>query len=93
MGKMKETEADKDVRDAAHGVTAKELRAFVERVERINVEIKDCQDQRKEVFAEAKARGYDVKALKYVIAERKKDADARAEEQAINEMYGEALGL
>lgn len=90
---MKETDGDRAVKDQVFRVTADELRQFVERVERLEVEKKEIADQQKEVFAEAKARGYCVKTLKKVIAERKKDADQRAEEGAVFEMYAQALGL
>jgi uncharacterized protein (UPF0335 family) len=74
-------------------VTAEELRQFVERFERLDAEKKDISDQQKEVLAEAKARGYDTKVLKKLVALRKRDKDDIAEEEAILEMYKEALGL
>ncbi|PIB25885.1 hypothetical protein BFP76_12865 [Amylibacter kogurei] len=74
-------------------VAADELRAFVERVERLDAEKKDIADQQKEVMAEAKSRGYDTKALRQLIALRKKDPAERSEEEAVLEMYKEALGL
>jgi len=79
--------------DETQRVTAAELRAFVERYERLEAEKKDIADQQKEVLAEARGRGYDVKVLRKVIAERKKTPDERAEEQAVLDMYLEALGL
>jgi len=90
---MKETDADREVRDGAYRVAGDEIRSFVERAERLDAEKKDVADQQKEVFAEAKSRGYCVKTLKKIIAERKKDADARSEEQAVFEMYAQALGM
>ena len=74
-------------------VAADELRAFVERIERLDAEKKDIADQRKEVMAEAKGRGYDTKAINRVIKERKQDANQRAEEQAVFDFYKEALGM
>ena len=74
-------------------VTEDELRQFVERVEAINAEIKDRTEARKEVFTEAKGRGYDGKALRKVIALRKKRPDEIAEEEAVEEVYRAALGL
>jgi len=91
--RMKETEADVEVRDAAYRVTANELRQFVERLERLDAEKKDLAEQSKEVMAEAKARGYDTKVLRKVIALRKRDSDDIAEEEAVMEMYKEALGM
>ena len=79
--------------DAAYGVAAGELRQIVERVERLEAEKKDIADQIKEVMAEAKGRGYDVKVLRKVIALRKRDRDDLAEEEAVLEMYKAALGM
>ncbi|MBL3702827.1 DUF2312 domain-containing protein [Sulfitobacter sp. BDSS02] len=79
--------------DTTYSVTAGELRQFVERAERLEQEKKDIAEQIKEVFAEAKGRGYDVKALRKIIALRKRDKDDIAEEEAVIEMYKEALGM
>ena len=79
--------------DASYRVTADELRQFIERVERLEAEKKDLAEQQKEVMAEAKARGYDTKVMRKVIALRKRDKDEIAEEEAILEMYKEALGM
>jgi len=70
-----------------------ELRQFVERIERLEVEKKDIADQQKEAYAEAKGRGYDAKVLRKLIAMRKRDADDLAEEEAVLSMYCEALGM
>lgn len=74
-------------------VTAAELRQFVERDERLATEQADIAEQRKEVMAEAKSRGYDTKVIKKIIALRKRDKDDIAEEEAVTEMYKEALGM
>lgn len=79
--------------DNTNRVTAAELRSFVERHERLELEKKDIADQQKEVMAEAKSRGYDTKIMRKVIALRKRDADDIAEEQAVLDMYTEALGM
>lgn len=84
---------DQTTTDATYRVTADELRQFVERFERLEVEKKDLADQQKEVMAEAKARGYDTKVLRKVVALRKRDKDDIAEEEAVLEMYKEALGM
>ncbi|MCX8227833.1 MAG: DUF2312 domain-containing protein [Sulfitobacter sp.] len=81
------------VGDATYRVTANELRQFVERIERLDSEKKDLAEQQKEVMAEAKSRGYDTKVLRKVIALRKRDKDDIAEEEAVMEMYKEALGM
>lgn len=85
---MTETTADMSYR-----VTASEIRAFVERIERLDAEKKDLAEAQKEVMAEAKGRGYDTKALRKLIAMRKRDAQDLAEEEAVLEMYKEALGM
>ena len=79
--------------DATYRVTANELRQFVERIERLDAEKKDLAEQQKEVMAEAKSRGYNTKVLRKVIALRKRDADDIAEEEAVMDMYKEALGM
>ncbi|MBL3607531.1 DUF2312 domain-containing protein [Rhodovulum sulfidophilum] len=79
--------------DATYRVTAGELRQFIERFERLESERKDLADQQKEVMAEAKARGYDTGVMRKVIALRKRDKDDIAEEEAILEMYKDALGM
>lgn len=79
--------------DATYRVTADELRQFIERIERLDAEKKDLAEQQKEVMAEAKARGYDTKVMRKVIALRKRDKDDIAEEEAVLEMYKEALGM
>ena len=75
----------------SYRVTADELRQFIERFERLEAEKKDIADQQKEVMAEAKGRGYDTKVIRKVVALRKRDDIA--EEEAVLEMYKEALGM
>ena len=74
-------------------VTAAELRQFIERVEHLEEEKKVIAEQIKEVMAEAKGRGYDTKIIRKVIALRKRDRDDIAEEEAVLELYKEALGM
>lgn len=76
-----------------YAVTAGELRQFIERYEQLEREKKEVADQQKELMAEAKGRGYDTKALKKIIAERKAKPDDLAEFNAVLEMYREALGM
>ena len=90
---MKETDADREVTDKAFRVTANELRQFIERFERLESEKKEIAEHQKEVLAEAKARGYSTKVMRQVIALRKRDQDDIAEEEAVLEMYKEALGM
>lgn len=76
-----------------YNVTAAELRQFVERYEHLEAEKQDITEQQKEVMAEAKGRGYDTKVMRKIIALRKRDADDVAEEEAVLELYKEALGM
>ncbi len=79
--------------DTSYRVTADELRQFIERIERLDAEKKDIAEQQKEVMAEAKGRGYDTKVMRKLIALRKRDTNDIAEEEAVLEMYKEALGM
>lgn len=74
-------------------VAQDQIRAFVERVERIEAEVKDLNKGKAEVFAEAKGNGFDVKALKIVIGKRRQDHAERMELEAIVELYEAALGV
>ncbi|MEM9583694.1 MAG: DUF2312 domain-containing protein [Pseudomonadota bacterium] len=85
--------SDSSVVDSTYRVTAGELRQFVERFERLEMEKKDLADQQKEVMAEAKGRGYDTKVLRKLVALRKRDPQDISEEEAVLELYKEALGM
>lgn len=74
-------------------VTGQEIRQFIERFERLEAEKKEAADAQKEVMAEAKGRGYDVKVMKLLIAIRKRDANDLAEEEAVLDLYKSALGM
>lgn len=76
-----------------YNVTADELRQFVDRYEQLELEKKDIAEQQKEVMAEAKARGYDTKVLKTLMAQRKRKPDDIAEEESILDLYKQALGM
>lgn len=90
---MKETDADRDVRDKTYRVAGDELRQFVERIEREEADKAEVSEQIKAIYAEAKARGYDCKAIRALIKLRKKTADEIAEEEAVLGLYREALGI
>lgn len=79
--------------NAGHNSSGEELRQFLERIENVEREIKEHQDDRKEVYAEAKSRGFDVKALRKLVSLRKQDPRKRAEENAILSTYASALGI
>ncbi len=73
------------------GVAGDQLRAFVERIERIEEEIKGLSEDKKEIFDEAKNEGYDVKILKEVIRLRKQDKKDRDEHDSLLEVYLHAI--
>jgi uncharacterized protein (UPF0335 family) len=70
-----------------------QLKAFVERVERLEEEKKAIADDIRDVYAEAKGNGYDVKAMRAVVRLRKQDKDERVEYEAVLETYMHALGM
>lgn len=74
-------------------VAKDQLRSIIERVERLEEEKKTIGDDIRDVYAEAKGNGYDVKALRTIVRMRKQDANERAEQDAILETYQHALGM
>ena len=70
-----------------------QLKAFVERLERLGEEKKAIADDIRDVYAEAKGNGFDVKTLRVVVRLRKQDVDERKEQEAILETYLHALGM
>ncbi len=74
-------------------VSADELRQFVERVEQLDAEKRDIAEQRKEVMAEAKGRGYDTAVIRALVTLRRKKPDEVAEFEAVLELYRTALGM
>ena len=77
----------------AHRFAKDQLKAFVERVERLEEEKKAIADDIRDVYGEAKGNGYDVKALRQVVRMRKQDKHERAEQEAILQTYLDALGM
>jgi uncharacterized protein (UPF0335 family) len=67
------------------------IRSFVERVENIDGELQELNEQKKEVFAEAKGEGFDVKILKEIIKLRKQDEDERDERESLLDLYMRAM--
>ncbi len=78
---------------ATHSFAKDQLKAIVERIERVESDIKERTDDRKEIYSEAKGSGYDVKALRTIIRMRKQDANERAEQETILDTYLQALGM
>ena len=79
--------------ETSQTVAAGQLRAFIERIERLEEEKKTIADDIKDVYAEAKAHGFDVTALRTIVKLRKQDTDERKEQEAILETYMLALGM
>lgn len=76
-----------------NSVAGDQLKSFLERVERLEEEKKGIATDIKDVYGEAKAHGYDTKAMRRIVAIRKMDADTRAEQEAILDTYLHALGM
>jgi uncharacterized protein (UPF0335 family) len=74
-------------------IAVEELAQFIERAEQLASEKADISDQEKELFAEAKGRGYDVKVMRKIIRDRKMARDALAEFESVEEVYRAALGM
>ncbi len=79
--------------DNANKFAKDQLKAIIERVERLNEEKQAIADDIRDVFAEAKGNGFDTKALRHIIRLRKQDANERAEEETVRETYMLALGM
>ena len=79
--------------ESSYRVTGDELRKFIERIERLDAEKKDLIEQQKEVMSEAKGRGCDTRVIRKLIGMRKRDQADIAEEEAILDMYKQALGM
>ncbi|WP_020185935.1 DUF2312 domain-containing protein [Methylopila sp. 73B] len=74
-------------------IAKEQLTAFVERIERLEDEKAGITEDIKEVYAEAKGNGFDVKVLRKVISLRKQDSDERVEMETILDLYLQALGM
>ena len=68
------------------------LRAFVERIEAVEAEIKERNDDKREIYSEVRAHGYDARIVKQVVAIRREDRDKRREREEILDLYMTALG-
>jgi len=79
--------------DSAHSFAKGQLKAIIERIEKCEEEKKTISDDIKDIYAEAKGSGFDVKALRTIIRLRKQDADSRQEQETILETYMQALGM
>ena len=73
------------------GIAGNRVRSFVERIEQLEIEIAELNEGKKEVFAEAKGEGFDVKVLKEIIKIRKQDKDERDEHETLLDVYMRAM--
>jgi uncharacterized protein (UPF0335 family) len=81
---------------ATHGIAAKELMSIIDRLERLDQDIAGLNDDKKDLYSETRSRGYDTKAIKVIIAERKKlekNPDAFKETASMVELYKAAIGM
>lgn len=85
--------ADDIANESSMTVAAGQLRAFIERIERLEEDKKAIADDIREVYAEMKGNGFDTKAARTIIRLRKKDQAERQEEEAIIDLYKNALGM
>ncbi len=86
---MSDTKTTEDV----GGIAGDRLRSFIERIERLEEEKKGISDDIKDIFAEAKGTGFDVKIIRQIIRLRKKAKEERQEEEELLELYKAALGM
>ncbi len=89
MGKRSSTETI----PASGEVNAGHLKALIERIERVGSEIDELKADQKDIYAEAKGAGFDVKIMRRIVALRKQDADKRREDEEILDLYMSALGM
>lgn len=77
--------------EANYRVTGSELKSFVERVEYVEAQMVELRDDRKEIYAEAKSRGFDTAVIRQIVKRRKEDPETVAEREAVFDMYWEAI--
>ena len=90
---MNELIEDENTAEKTYRVTSSELKSFVERFESLDYQKKEIQELQKDIMSEAGTRGYDTRILRKIIAIRKKDPQVVSEEDAVLELYKEALGM
>ena len=90
---MAEAALKDDIATGAEAVNAGHLRAFVERIERLEEEKKALADDIKDIYGEAKANGFDTRIMRKIVSIRRQDRDKRIEEETILDLYLAALGM
>lgn len=78
---------------STNSIEAGHLRAFIERIERLEEDKKTVADEIKDVYSEAKGTGYDIKIIRKIVSIRKQDQDKRREEEEIIDLYLKAIGM
>jgi uncharacterized protein (UPF0335 family) len=86
-------EARSGATGSGEGIAREQLKSIVERIERLEEEKQALADDIKEVYAEAKANGFDTKTLRTVVRLRKQDTSERQEQEALLDLYLQALGM
>lgn len=84
--------SEEDTQDVG-GVAGKRLKSFLDRIERLEEEKKGLAEDIKEIYAEAKGTGFDVKTMRKILKLRKMETDKRREEEELLELYKAAIGL
>ena len=79
--------------DEISNAAADQLKAFIERIERLEEEKKNISDDIKDVYAEAKGTGFDIKVLRKIVSMRKQDQNERKEQEEILSLYLQAIGM
>ena len=79
--------------DEITNATAAQLKAFIERIERLEEEKKNIADDIKDVYAEAKGNGFDTKVIRKIVSLRKQDQNERKEQEEVMSLYLQALGM
>ena len=90
---MAEPAKKDEIASGTEEVNAGHLRAFIERIERLEEEKKALSEDIKDVYGEAKGNGFDVRIMRKIVSIRKQDRDKRIEEETILELYLAALGM
>ena len=90
---MAEAARKDEIATGTDEVNSGHLRAFIERIERLEEEKKALSDDIKDVYGEAKGNGFDIKVMRKLVSLRKQDRDKRMEEETILDLYLAALGM
>jgi uncharacterized protein (UPF0335 family) len=93
MAKAAEKQAEKQADDQTYGIAADRLRSLVERIERLEEERKALAGDIKDIYAEAKSAGFDVKVLRQIIRLRRQDQAEVEEQESLLDLYKRALGM